>query len=90
LIPTTKFSGGVIGSYSVTVGVSGAEDKYLGASDLLQDPAGDLNYSKTPAAIVPESNNQTTTLSIFATSDVATNLATHGAFDIYWLTSILP
>jgi len=90
VVPTIQFSGGTIASYAITVGVSGSQTKYLGSSDMLATPSGSLFYSKTQSTIQPESNDQTTTVSIWATSDVDTNVATHGAFDIYWLTSLLP
>lgn len=90
VVPRTVFSGGAIASYAITIGISGTVNKYLASSDLLATPSATLIYAKTPTTIQPEATSGTTTVSIYATSDVNTSVATSGTFDVYWLTSILP
>jgi hypothetical protein len=87
IFATTVFSGGVIATYTVSVGISGNAVKYGIATNVFTG-AG-LSAINVLSGI--ESMSGTTSIKATATSTVGLlNAATQGSIDIYLLVSILP
>lgn len=89
IIPTTAFSGGLIATYTLSVGITGSLLKYAAVVDVF---TGNISLSliHTPISGL-ESTFGTTDLKLSAVSTVGNlNAATAGSVDIYILTSILP
>lgn len=86
---TTRFIGGAISAYTISVGVVGNLSKYASAFDVTQN-TGD---TVTQASSITDIENKTSATSIrVAANSVGANLsaATQGSIDIWVLTSTLP
>lgn len=89
IVPTTAFSGGLIATYSLSVGIAGSLLKYAAAVDVFTGNTT-TNLVHTPLAGL-ESTGGATALKLSAISTVANlSAATAGSVDVYILTSILP
>lgn len=89
IVPTTAFSGGLIATYTLSVGISGSLAKYGAIVDVF---TGNItsNLIHTPLAGL-ESTSGTTAIKLSAISTVANlSSATAGSVDIYILTSLVP
>lgn len=87
LVPTVAFAGGLIATYTISVGISGTVAKYAVATNVF------TGFTLPAMSVIPgvESTTSTTDIIASATSTVGNlNAATTGSIDIYILTSILP
>lgn len=89
IIPTTLFSGGIIASYTISVGIgSGAGIAKYGIATNVFTGAALATPNILPGI---ESTTTTTSITITATSTVGNlSAATAGSIDIYLLVSTLP
>lgn len=89
IVPTTAFSGGLIATYTISVGISGALTKYAIATNVFTGNTT-LNTIHTPLVGL-ESTSGTTDIRAQAVSTVGNlSAATAGSVDIYLLVSTLP
>ncbi len=87
IVPTVAASGGIIASYTLSLGITGALTKYLAHTNVFTGFT--LNIAKTPITGL-ESISGTTAIKLSAISTVGLlNAATAGSFSIYILTSII-
>lgn len=89
IVPTTAFSGGLIATYTLSVGIAGNLAKYAAIVDVF---TGNItsNLIHTPLAGL-ESTSGTTAIKVSAISTVANlSSATAGSADIFVLTSLVP
>lgn len=86
IVPTTAFTGGLIATYTISVGIAGNFTKYRGATNVftgftLPTPAANIGMESTTVA---------TSIRAQAISTVGLlNAATQGSADIYLLVSNL-
>lgn len=89
IIPTTAFSGGIIASYTISVGISGSLNKYAIATNVFTSNLT-VNAIHTPLVGL-ESLSATTDIRAQAISTVGNlNAATAGVVSFYLLISQLP
>lgn len=89
IVPTTAFSGGIIATYTISVGIAGSLAKYAIATNTF---TGNTTATAIHAPLVGlESTSGTTDIRAQAISTVGNlNAAVAGSVDIYLLVSILP
>lgn len=92
---TTPFTGGLIATYTISVGTSGAFAKYIVAGNVLQAAGNTVTFpavaSAPVSAVSPENMGTTTSIRAQAISTVGNlNAATGGSIDFYLLTAQLP
>lgn len=86
---TTNFSGGIIATYTISIGISGNFTKYLPATNVFSSSGILPGFATTTPA--PENYAGVTSIRAQATSTVANlNSASQGVVEIYILYSILP
>jgi hypothetical protein len=89
LIPTTSFSGGEIGTYTLSVGVDLVPQAYFLAGNVY--PGNKLVSTLRTPIVGMQSTSVATDIKMTATSTVANlSSATAGVVDIYLLISTLP
>lgn len=87
---TAAFTGGLIATYTLSVGITGTLAKYVAASNVFQAPSNTLSF---PSVITPimENSGAVTSVRAAAISTVGNlNAATTGSVDFYILVSTLP
>ena len=86
---STAFSGGAISAYSLTIGITGSESKYMTAYDAFAAVSGG-NYNMAGNSVAGADLNASEAIKLFATS-VGANLdqSTAGSVDIWVKTSVL-
>ncbi len=86
LNPTTLFSGGIIASYTISVGISGTPAKYNAAANVFTG----AGLPTPTAGIFVENMSGSTNIQATSISTVGNlNAATAGSVDIYILISLL-
>lgn len=87
LVPTVAFSGGLIATYTISVGIAGTLAKYAVATNVF------TGFSLPAISVLPgiESTSGATDIKASAISTVGNlNAAVAGSVDIYLLVSTLP
>jgi hypothetical protein len=88
LNPSVAFSGGLIATYTISVGITGNNVKYQAATNVFTGASFTVN---TSALMFVENIGGTTTINATAISTVGNlNAATAGSVDIWLLVSTLP
>lgn len=89
---STAFTGGLVATYTLSVGISGTLAKYIAAFDVKQAVGATVfGFSAATVASTPEDFGSATSIKVAAISTVANlDQATQGSADIYVLTSLLP
>lgn len=86
------FLGGLIATYTLSVGIAGTLAKYIAAFDVNQAVGATVfGFSAATVASTPENFSSATSVKVAAISTVGNlDAATQGSVDIYVLTSLLP
>ena len=91
---TAAFTGGLIATYTLSVGIAGTLTKYVAASNVFQAAGNTIIFpaaSVMPLSATPENMGSATSIRAAAISTVGNlNAATAGSVDIYLLVSLLP
>lgn len=88
IVPTTAFSGGLIASYTISVGISGALTKYAIATDVFTGNTT-LTTVHTPLVGLQDTSSTTDIRAQAISVTGLLNAATAGSVDIYLLISTL-
>jgi len=83
---SASFTGGSISAYTLSVGISGTEDKYLTASDVFTAPGDAVHYLSSTVGTEDHASATSIRIEAISTSDNV-NAATAGSADVWVMTS---
>lgn len=89
VVPTTAFSGGIIATYTISVGIGGSLVKYAAAVDCFTGNTS-TNLVHTPLAGLESLSGSTNILATAVSTVANLNAATAGAVTFYLLISTVP